>query len=189
MQEPKRSQPEGVMIAGFGGQGIIFAGKLLAQTAMRAGREVTYIPAYGAEVRGGTSNCSIVIHDQPIASPLVSTPTSLLAMNKASLARFAPCLRPGGLLIYNRSLIDTEPEPTGRTVVVPIPADELAIELGSQQVANMVMLGAYIHMSGILDLDQVVAALPDVLAKRHHNTLPANIAALNKGADFAAAHK
>ena len=138
MMKQNESRCEGVIIAGFGGQGIVFTGRLLAQTAMKAGREVTYIPAYGAEVRGGTSNCKVIVADVPIASPLVSSPDSLIIMNKASLAKFGPSLRPGGLLLYNSSLIDSEPELNGNATVVPIPADELAIELVDY--SNMVVV-------------------------------------------------
>lgn len=182
------TQQESVIIAGFGGQGVLFAGKLLAQTAMHANREVTLIPAYGAEVRGGTSNCTVIIDEHPIASPMVSSPTSLVIMNKASLARFAPSLRPGGILLYNSSLIDTTPNLPEADTVVPIPADELAIELGNRKAANMVMLGAYIRLRRIMDLTDVVEALPFALAERHHNTLPTNATALKKGADFVICH-
>jgi 2-oxoglutarate ferredoxin oxidoreductase subunit gamma len=179
---------ESVIIAGFGGQGVIFSGKLLAQTAMRAHKEVTLIPAYGAEVRGGTSNCTVVIDEHPIASPMVSSPTSLVIMNKASQAKFAHRLRPGGILIYNSSLIDTPPDLPETDTVVPIPADELAIELGNQKVANMIMLGAYARLCGVLDVTAVMEALPHVLAERYHNTLTTNTTALKKGADFVICH-
>jgi len=175
---------EGMIIAGFGGQGIVLAGKLLAQTAMRVGLEVTYIPAYGAEVRGGTSNCRIIISNRPIASPLVSTPDVLIIMNKASLTKFRPCLRPGGMMLYNSSLIEGEPQAKDSDIIVPIPADELAIGLGSQQAANMVMLGAYLCLHPVFAVGAVISALPSVLAQRHHDTLSTNIAALKKGADF-----
>jgi len=181
-------QQESVIIAGFGGQGVIFAGKLLAQTAMCTGKEVTLIPAYGAEVRGGTSNCAVVMGDQPIASPMVSNPASLVILNKASLTKFTGWLKPGGLLLYNSSLIDMAPDLPGNEKVVPIPADELAIELGNQKVANMIMLGAYVRLCKILNLDDVKKALPDVLAERYHSTLPTNFAALKKGADFVICH-
>ena len=178
------AQRESVIIAGFGGQGVLFSGKLLAQTAMRTNREVTLIPAYGAEVRGGTSNCTVIIDEHPIASPMVSTPTSLVIMNKASQAKFAHRLKSGGMLLYNSSLIDTAPDLPETATVVPIPADELAIELGNQKVANMIMLGAYARLSQTLELNAVMDTLPHVLAKRYHNTLATNTAALRKGADF-----
>ena len=179
------SFPEEVIIAGFGGQGIMLAGKLLAQTAMKAGKEVTYMPAYGAEVRGGTSNCTVIIADEPIASPLVSKPDSLVIMNKASLNKFASRLKAGGRLVMNSSLIDTEPELDETIEIVAVPADKIAIELGNQKVANMVALGAYLQRRGIFAPDAAAESLPAVLAERYHKTLPVNTEALRRGAEFA----
>jgi len=176
---------EEVIIAGFGGQGIILTGKLLAQAAMKAGREVTYMPSYGAEVRGGTANCMVVIAEKKIACPVVGRPDSLIVMNKASLNKFTSRLKDGGLLIMNSSLIDSELQLDDSIEVVAVPADELALELGSQKSANMVVLGAYLQKRGYLSLDAVAQALPDVLAERYHKTLPVNISALHKGAEFA----
>lgn len=173
---------EEVIIAGFGGQGIILAGKLLAQTAMEAGKEVTYMPSYGAEVRGGTANCMVVIADEPIASPVVASPDSLIVMSKASLNKFTSRLRSGGLLVFNSSLIDVEPQLDGSFDVLAIPADEIAVELGSPRSANMVALGAYLARRGCLGTEAAVAALPGVLAKRYHKTLPMNAEALRRGA-------
>ena len=178
---------EEVIIAGFGGQGIILAGKLLAQTAMNAGRQVTYMPSYGAEVRGGTANCMVVVADEPIANPVVTRPNSLIAMNKASLTKFGPRIKPGGLLVMNTSLIDSEPELDETIEVVAIPIDDLAGELGSPRSANMVAMGAYLQKKGYMSPDAAAAALPDVLAKRYHQTLPVNTKALQRGAEFAAA--
>lgn len=175
---------EKVIIAGFGGQGIIFAGRLLAQIAMKAEKEVTLMPAYGAEVRGGTSNCTIVFSDSPIASPVVNAPSSLLILNKASLAKFAPRLSPNGLLIYNSSLVDTEPQGLDQATVLGVPADELAVDLGNQRAANMVMLGAYLQASDHLTPQQAASALPEVLAQRYHHTIPMNTTALERGAEF-----
>ena len=176
---------EEIVVAGFGGQGIMLAGKLLAQTAMLAGKEVTYMPSYGAEVRGGTANCMVVISESEIACPVVSRPDSLIVLNKASLKKFASRLKNGGLLIMNNSLIDVEPEVEDSIEIVSIPADELAVELGSPKSANMVALGAYLQKRGILTPEAAGQALPEVLAKRHHRTLPVNIKALLAGADYA----
>jgi 2-oxoglutarate ferredoxin oxidoreductase subunit gamma len=176
---------EEIVIAGFGGQGIILAGKLLAQTAMQAGRQVTYMPSYGAEVRGGTANCMVVIADEPIASPLVSRPDSLVVMNKASLNKFGPRLKKGGLLVFNSSLIDTPPLLDETVEILAVPADDVAVELGSPRSANMVALGAYLRKRGSLTVEAAGAALPDVLAKRYHKTLPVNTEALRRGAEFA----
>jgi 2-oxoglutarate ferredoxin oxidoreductase subunit gamma len=176
---------EEIIIAGFGGQGIILAGRLLAQTAMKAGKEVTYMPSYGAEVRGGTANCMVIIADEPIASPLVNKPDSLIAMNKASLNKFAPRLKNGGLLIMNSSLIDTRPQLDDEIEIIEVPTDEIAVELGNKKIANMVAIGAYLQKRGTLSPDEAAACLAETIAKRYHNTLPANTKALHRGAEFA----
>ncbi len=179
---------EEVIIAGFGGQGIILAGRLLAQAAMKTGKEVTYMPAYGAEMRGGTANSMVVIADDPIASPLVSKPNSLIAMNKASLNKFAPRVRTGGLVILNSSLIDSEPEVDKTIDVLAVPADEIAVELGNKKCANMVAMGAYLQKRNLFGADAAAACLADVLAARYHKTLPVNREALRRGAEFAETH-
>jgi 2-oxoglutarate ferredoxin oxidoreductase subunit gamma len=176
---------EEIVIAGFGGQGIILAGKVLAQTAMQAGREVTYMPSYGAEVRGGTAKCMVIIADEPIACPVVGQPDSLIVMNKASLNKFGPRLKKDGLLIMNSSLIDVEPRLQDAAEVIAVPADELAVELGSQKVANMIALGAYLHRRGHFAPAAAAKALPYVLAKRYHKMLPINTEALRRGGEFA----
>jgi len=176
---------EEVTIAGFGGQGIILAGKLLAQTAMKAGKEVTFMPSYGAEMRGGTANSMIVIADEPIASPLVSNPDSLIVMNKASLNKFSTRIKNNGLLVMNSSLIDSEPDVDESIDILAVPADDIAIELGNQKAANMVALGAYLQKRRLFSPDEAAESLPDVLAERYHNTLPLNTKALQRGAEFA----
>ena len=176
---------EEVIVAGFGGQGIMLASKLLAQTAMKAGLEVTHMPAYGAEVRGGTANCAIIIADGPIASPLVGRCDSLIAMNKASLTKFAPRIKPDGLLIMNSSLIDRQPVLDETIDIVAVPASELAVELGNLKAANMVAVGAYLQKKGLFSPDEAADCLADVLAKRYHKTLPVNSQALRRGAEFA----
>lgn len=189
MQNTKQDTYEEVIIAGFGGQGIILAGRLLAQTAMKAGKEVTYMPSYGAEVRGGTANCMVIIADEPIASPLVEKPDSLIVMNKASLNKFAPRLKHTGLLIMNSSLIDIRPQLDGSIEIIAVPADEVAVELGNQKVANMVAIGAYLQKRGALSPDEAAACLSDTIAKRYHKTLPVNTEALYRGAEFAQCDK
>ena len=176
---------EEIIIAGFGGQGIMLAGKLLAQTAMNAGKEVTYMPSYGAEVRGGTANCMVVIAEQEIACPVVGNPDSLIVLNKASLNKFGPRLKKGGLLIMNSSLIDSKPELDDSIEIITIPADDLAVELGNKKVTNMVALGAYLQKRGQLDTETAVQALPETIAQRYHKTLPVNTKALKCGAEFA----
>jgi 2-oxoglutarate ferredoxin oxidoreductase subunit gamma len=178
---------ESVIIAGFGGQGIILAGRLLAQAAMKAGKEVTFIPAYGAEVRGGTSNCTVIIADEPIACPIVASPDSLIAMSKASMKKFAATVKGGGLIIYNSSMITNIPDIDNSLDVLAVPVDRL--ELGSPRSSNMVAIGAYLGKKGILGIEQAAGSLADVLAERYHKTIPLNTEALRRGAEFAKAGK
>ena len=175
---------EEIVIAGFGGQGVILIGKLLTQSAMEAGFQITYMPSYGAEVRGGTANCMVILSDEPIASPVVSAPSTVIAMNKASMERFCPKMQTNGLLVMNRSMIEIEP-PRDDIDVLSIPADDLALELGSPKSANMVALGAYVAKRNILDPEEVAQCLSKVLAKRYHQTIPTNQKALLRGAEFA----
>ncbi len=185
MPQSKDNSHEEVIIAGFGGQGIILAGKLLAQTAMTAGKEVTYMPSYGAEVRGGTANCMVIIANEPIACPVVGRPDSLIVMNKASLDKFAPCVKSGGLLVMNSSLIEDVPQTDDTIEILKVPADDIAVRLGNPKVANMVALGAYLQRRGCLAVDAAVQALVDVLAERYHKTIPVNTEALHQGAELA----
>jgi 2-oxoglutarate ferredoxin oxidoreductase subunit gamma len=173
-----------VVIAGFGGQGIILVGKLLAQTAMKAGREVTYMPSYGAEVRGGTANCVVVIADDSISSPVIDKPDTLIAMNKASLEKFGPLVKKDGLVIINSSLVDQAPKLNDSIEIIRLPADKIAHELGSTKVANMVALGAYLQKCGLFGPDLAADCLPDVFAQRYHVMIPLNKKALQQGAEF-----
>lgn len=171
---------EELIIAGFGGQGIILAGKLLAQAVMTDGLAVSFMPAYGPEVRGGTSNCMVVISDQPVACPVIHRPDSVIVMNNASLRKFTPRLKPGGLLVINSSLADEAP---GREdiEVVRVPADELAGKLNSPKSANMVVLGAYLSKKKLVTIDVVGPCLKAVLSSRYHAMIPLNVEALRAG--------
>ena len=174
---------EEIVCAGFGGQGVIFMGKLLAYLGMVEGKHVTYIPSYGAEVRGGTANCTVIISSEEIASPVSSQLSSAIIMNKPSLSKFLPRLRKGGLLVMNSSLIGEE---SGRhdLVTVRIPATKMATELGSSRVANMVALGAYLAHKRFIPLESALQKLKDVLPKRSHHLLEINKQALRKGAEI-----
>lgn len=175
---------EELIIAGFGGQGVILIGKLLTYTSMKEGYEVTYMPSYGAEVRGGTANCMVVIAREPVACPLVSSPNALIVMNKASMIKFTPNLQSGGLLVFNRSLIEEEPE-RDDIEIMAVPADEIAESINSPKSANMVALGAYLQKRGFVEPEKAVACLPDILARRYHQTIPLNAQAIRRGAEFA----
>lgn len=172
---------EEVIMAGFGGQGVMVIGQLLTYSGMKVGKNVSWIPSYGPEMRGGTANCAVVVSDEEVASPVVAEPTTVIAMNRPSLEKFEPKLRPGGLLIYNSSLIDTRPMRTDITVM-PVPANEIAQELGNLRIANMVILGAYIAKSGVVPMESVKECLKKVISARHHDLIPLNEEALDRGA-------
>jgi 2-oxoglutarate ferredoxin oxidoreductase subunit gamma len=176
---------EGIFIAGFGGQGVILTGRLLCLAAMAEGRQVSHIPSYGAEMRGGTANCSVVVSDEEVASPLVPRPTVLIVLNTPSLAKFQSSARPGGLLIWNSSLIDTAPT-RADVECVAVPANELAEAAGSYKAANMVVLGLLLgKRPGIASLAAVIAALSEAVSTRHHELNDINRAALQKGYELA----
>ena len=174
---------EELIIAGFGGQGILLIGRLLAQTVMQTGREVTFMPSYGAEVRGGTANCMVIMAGEPIASPVVSNPDSLIVMNNASLERFCPKLKTNGLLVVNISLVDVIPQRSD-IELLSVPADDIAVELESPKSANMVALGAYLRKRGMIDVEETAQCLGEVLAERYHKMIPVNTQALKRGAEF-----
>jgi 2-oxoglutarate ferredoxin oxidoreductase subunit gamma len=167
------------IFAGFGGQGVLSMGLNLAQAAMVEGKHVTYLPAYGAEVRGGTANCTVAVADEDIASPVASSPEFVVVMNKPSMTRFQNVLESGGVMFVNSSLIDGEVT-RGDIEVIKVPANALAEELGSVKSANMVMLGAFIKRSNLVSLDTIIEELKDVLKKKK-NLMETNIKALRAG--------
>lgn len=173
-----------LVIAGFGGQGVLFAGQLLAHAALDADLHTTWYPSYGPEMRGGTANCTVVVSDEPIGSPVVARPEAAIVLNLPSLDRYEPLVRPGGLLVVNASLIDREVRRTDVDVVA-IPADDVAAELGSPRLTNMVLVGALLARRPVFTLDHVVATLERVIPERHRRLLPANRAALERGAELA----
>lgn len=170
-----------LIVAGFGGQGVILTGQLLAHAAMAEGKEVVWVPSYGPEMRGGIAHCTVIFSDRRIGSPVVSEADSLIAMDSTSIPRFQGMLREGGLLLYNQSLAKEGPERTDLQVM-GIPANRLAEELGQSRVANMVMLGAFLAACPVVSFDSLTEALSQVLPKRHHRLIPLNLRALERGA-------
>ncbi|MEP7358916.1 MAG: 2-oxoacid:acceptor oxidoreductase family protein, partial [Anaerolineales bacterium] len=166
-----------IVIAGFGGQGALFAGQILAYAAMDAGHHVTWIPSYGPEMRGGTAHCTIIISDDEIGSPLVEHPSAVIAMNQPSLDKYAPLVAPGGLLIHSAMPQAAPPAYPGLRQI-EIPANAIAEELGSPQAANMVLIGALLAATEILPLAAVELALAAHLPERHRRALDANRQAL-----------
>lgn len=169
-----------LIISGSGGQGALFAGQLLAYAAMDAGFQVTWMPSYGPEMRGGTAHCTVIISDAPIGAPLVRNPQTVIALNRPSLDKYEPLVATGGLLIYNSSLAGREPARPDITLVA-VPGNDLAHEIGDERVLNMVMLGAFLRLRPILSLEEVCRALERHMAKRRHELLTLNVAALQRG--------
>jgi len=178
-----------IIMAGFGGQGILMIGNLLAITAMEEGRNVTYFPSYGVEMRGGTANCTVVISDGEIGSPVVWRPGSLLVMNGPSLEKFLTNLRPGGELVINSSLVDEGKVDRKDVRLLSVPADEIARNrIGSRQMASMIALGAYVAMTGVVRLETMIGCLPKVISKKYEKFIPLNVNALKEGAALAGIH-
>ncbi len=149
---------EKIIIAGFGGQGVLSLGQFIAYSAINEGKEVTWLPAYGPEMRGGTANCSVVVSDEVVASPIIASPDTLIAMNKPSLYKFEAAVKAGGVIIVNSSLI---PDKVQREDVraIYVDAGELALEAGNARTANIVILGAYIKATGVITKESAISAI------------------------------
>ena len=175
-----------IIIAGFGGQGVLFSGQVLAYAAMDAGLEVTWIPSYGPEMRGGTANCTVVIADNEIGSPLVKNPPLAIALNLPSFSKYEDVLATGGTLIVNQSMVDREAKRDDINVIF-VPCNEIAEELGDKKLMNMVAIGALLTVLPELTLQDIEKALEGHLPKRHAHLLPKNYEALKRG--YAAAER
>ncbi|HCC69497.1 MAG TPA: 2-oxoacid:ferredoxin oxidoreductase subunit gamma [Nitrospiraceae bacterium] len=169
-----------LIIAGSGGQGILFIGRLLAHAVMLTGKEVTWFPSYGAEIRGGTASCTVIISDEMVASPVIQKPDALIIMNKASLEKFENRLKTGGLLIMNQSLIKTAPQRSDIEVIA-VKANDIAEEIGDSRVANVVMLGVLIGKTGMPDMDITLRALREIIPLEKQSMLTVNETALKRG--------
>ena len=173
-----------VVISGFGGEGALFAGQLLAHTALDNGLHVTWFPSYGPEMRGGTAHCTVTISDDEIGSPVVRNPGAAIVMNLPSLDKYEPLVTPGGKLVVNSSLVDREPERDDLDIVM-VPANDIAEELGERRLANMVLLGALMQMLGTFSIEQIGESLSRHIPERHKDMLSANLRALERGAALA----
>ena len=169
-----------VLMAGFGGQGMLLAGKVLAHAALDEGLQVSWLPSYGPEMRGGTANVTVCISPEPVGSPLITTPRALLVMNRPSLDKFAPRVRKGGVIVVNTSLVDTDPERPDCTVV-NVAARELAKEAGTDRAANFVMLGAYMGAAGPVPIEAVERAIKNEFTGKKAKFIPFNVAAFRAG--------
>ncbi|MDN5312874.1 MAG: 2-oxoglutarate ferredoxin oxidoreductase subunit gamma [Thermoanaerobacteraceae bacterium] len=172
-----------VIMAGFGGQGIMLMGEILAHSAMMEGKEVSWIPSYGPEMRGGTANCMVVISDKRIPSPIISSPDVLVAMNKPSMEKFSPMVKPGGLIILNKAMIDVK-STRWDVEVLEVDAGGIADELGNMKVANMVALGAVVGKTGIVDRKTVLSSIDYFLPPHRKSMYEINEKAFMKGMEI-----
>jgi 2-oxoglutarate ferredoxin oxidoreductase subunit gamma len=172
------------LFAGFGGQGVMFAGQLLAYAGMDEGMEVTWIPSYGPEMRGGTAHCFVIVSDRPIGSPIVKHPKVAVVFNNPSFERYEPLAASGGLLVRNSSLVEQSSTRTDITELA-VPATRIADEVGNLRLANVVTLGAMLAVHPTLSLDAIKAALEAHMPAHRMDMLPMNLEALERGAAFA----
>jgi 2-oxoglutarate ferredoxin oxidoreductase subunit gamma len=174
---------EKLLIAGFGGQGVLLAGVVLANSGMMEGSEVSWMPSYGPEMRGGTANCHVTISDKPIGSPIVEVPDSVILMNRPSVDKFEGKLKTDGVMIVNSSL-------AGKCIsrkdvrLYLVPANDIALELGNNKIANIVMLGAYIQVTGVVEGKTVEEAIKNVIGQKKAELIELNILALKRGMGF-----
>ncbi len=173
-----------VLVAGFGGQGVLAIGNLIAYAAMLEGRHVTFLPTYGVEVRGGTANCTVVISSMPIGSPIVQRPHALISMNLPSLTKFEPRVLPSGLIMINSSLIDPREVTRQDVEILSVPVNEIAIQNGNPRLSNMIALGAFVEKTKLVALPSVFDSLPKVFDERHHHLIPENIRAIEIGVEY-----
>jgi len=172
-----------LIVSGFGGQGVLFAGTALAYSAIMEGKHTTWMPAYGAEMRGGTANCTVVVSDQEIASPYITNPNNVIALNAPSKRKFENKLKSGGIMIVNSSLV--KEEPTRKDIdYIYIPVTDIANGMNEPRCANIVALGALIEKTKIVDIENVKTAIAKVLPAHRKGLILVNCEALEKGAEF-----
>jgi 2-oxoglutarate ferredoxin oxidoreductase subunit gamma len=175
---------EEIIVSGFGGQGSLFAGQLLAYAAMDQNLHVTWIPSYGPEMRGGKARCTIVVSDQEIGAPLVRRPSAAIVLNIPSMEAFEPAVKGGGVLVVNSSMVPDKSEREDIQVIY-VPASDMATDLGNVRMANVICLGALIKATRVVSLEAIEQALDDHLPERHRQLLTLNKEALRKGAALA----
>lgn len=176
---------DNVFMAGYGGQGILLIGNLLACAAILEDKNATYFPAYGPEKRGGSATCTVIVSAEEIGSPVIGHPGSVLFFNQVAMDKYYERIAPGGLCLYNSSLIEQLPQPRTDVRMIAVPANELATEVGHARLVNMIVLGAYAQRTGVVSLDSLKQALALILPERHRRFIPDNIRALDRGAEHA----
>ncbi len=172
------------VFSGFGGQGVLMMGYVLAVSAMKDGRQVTFLPTYGAEVRGGTANCTVIVSNEEIFSPVASTLDYAVIMNKPSLVKYENAVKKNGVLIINTSLIEEGPS-RNDVKVVEVPANEIAKELGSDRTINMIMLGALVGKTNITTQDSIMNGLSEIVKAKNASMMDLNRKGLDKGVTYA----
>jgi len=172
------------LFAGFGGQGVLSMGMTLAYAGMIEGKEVSWMPSYGPEMRGGTANCIVILSDRKISSPILTRFDTVVALNQPSLDKFEKAVKPGGLLIYDSTNTVRHPTRTDITVC-PVPASQGAVEMKNTKVMNMIVLGAFLALRPLVSPESVLKGLRNVLPERHHHLIPLNQQALERGREFA----
>ncbi|MDI6754258.1 MAG: 2-oxoacid:acceptor oxidoreductase family protein [Thermodesulfobacteriota bacterium] len=174
-----------IIMSGVGGQGIMVIGSLLAQAAFMENLNVTYTPIYGVEKRGGHADCTVVISSEEIGSPIVDSPQSCIIMSRPSLGKYGPRVKPGGFLLLNSSFVDPLEVRRKDLDILSVPALEIAQTLGNDRLSNMVIIGAFVEKTRVVSLDTLAAALSQIFEEHYHHLLPANAAAISKGAEYA----
>lgn len=171
-----------VFISGFGGQGVLLAGNLLGYAAIHEGKNVSFFPSYGVEKRGGAAMCTVVVADGEVGSPVVGSPSVSVILNQASFDKYASRVKPGGICIVNTSLVETGDFDRSDIELIPIPMNDIAVQLGDARMVNMVAVGAYAAKTGVVSLQSLEEALRETLPERNHKYIPANINAIEAGA-------
>ncbi|MCX6173412.1 MAG: 2-oxoacid:acceptor oxidoreductase family protein [Ignavibacteriales bacterium] len=175
---------EEIIIAGFGGQGVLSMGQILCYSGVMENKEVSWMPSYGPEMRGGTANCIAIISDQKISSPILTKFDTVIALNQPSLDKFEQAVKPGGLLIYEASTILNPPKRTDIDII-PIEAANEATKLKNSKVMNMIVLGAFLQKKPIIKMENIIEGIKKVLPERYHHLIPLNKQALEKGRQLA----
>jgi 2-oxoglutarate ferredoxin oxidoreductase subunit gamma len=174
---------EELIVAGFGGQGVLSLGMTLAYAGMVEKKEISWMPSYGPEMRGGTANCITILSDQKISSPIISSFDSAIILNQPSMDKFAPMVKPGGLVLYESGTI-LQPSKRTDIDIIGIPATAEAFKLKNAKTMNMIILGAYLHLRPVVSVESVLEALKKVLPEKYHHLLPVNEAALDRGEEL-----
>ncbi len=171
------------VFSGFGGQGVLMMGYVLATSAMNDGKHVTYLPTYGAEVRGGTANCTVVVSDEEIFSPVASTLDYAVIMNNPSLVKYEGTVKQGGVIILNSNLVEVTPS-RDDVDVIKVPANDIAKELGSDRTINMIMLGALVGKTGITTQDSIMNGLAEIVKAKNASLMDLNRKGMDKGVEY-----